>query len=163
VTRPWAARERPLHFILKNVGKMNSLKLNLKPLDKALTQLTKSWEVYTDISNSKLAEFLRAATIQAFEYTYELAFKIIKRYLAQTAANPNEIASMSFNDLIRSACEKNLLLNDLRVWLNYREKRNMTSHTYEEANAELVVSIVPDFIAEIKFLTQQLYERTQQT
>ncbi len=135
--------------------------LDLEPFEKAVHQLEKSWEFYHNESKAELKEQFRAATIQAFEYNYELAFKIIKRYLVRTATDVTEIDSMSFNELIRTACEKNLLLNDLRIWSDYREKRNMTTHTYEEANAELVVSIMPMFIEEIKYLLKELNERNQ--
>jgi len=62
------------------------MKLVLSPFEKALDQLRKS----LDFMNSPKAkedpalyEQFRGACIQAFEYSYELAVKMIRRQLAQ--------------------------------------------------------------------------------
>ena len=34
---------------------------------------------------------MRASAIQAFEFTYELSVRMIKRYLEQVSANPAEV------------------------------------------------------------------------
>jgi uncharacterized protein with HEPN domain len=66
---------------------------------------------------------------------------------------------MTFADLIRSANEQGLLLSDWTQWKTFREMRAKTSHTYEEAIALEVVSIIPAFILEAKALLQQLQTR----
>ncbi len=55
---------------------------------------------------------IRDGLIQRFEFTYELAHKTRKRYLEQTAANPAEIDTLAFQNLIRSANERSLLRGD---------------------------------------------------
>ena len=71
--------------------------LELTPLEKAVSQLKGSMDMY----NSELAEnmpytkqYFRSATIQAFEYTYELTFKMIKRHIVLSLGNPNEIENI---------------------------------------------------------------------
>ncbi|WP_292922576.1 hypothetical protein [Nitrosomonas sp.] len=44
--------------------------------------------------------------------TYELAHKMLKRYLEASAANPAEFDQADFHYLIRSANEQGLLLGD---------------------------------------------------
>jgi hypothetical protein len=56
-----------------------------------------------------LKEQFCAAVIHAFEYTYELAYKMIRRQLAQIVANPAELKEMSFMDLIRTGKEAGLV------------------------------------------------------
>ena len=65
---------------------------------------------------------------------------------------------MSFNEMIRTASQLNLLFSDLAKWTCYREMRNMISHTYDEKAALEVVSVVPDFYKEAVFLLQKLKE-----
>ena len=59
---------------------------------------------------------LRDGLIQRFEFTYEAAHKLLRRYLRATAANPSEFDDMAFADLIRSGNERGLLLGDWPVW-----------------------------------------------
>ncbi len=97
--------------------------------------------------------------IQRFEYSYELAHKMLKRFLEMTAANPQEIEQMSFPHLIRTGAEKGLLNSSWDHWSNYRTARNLTSHTYNETKAVEVCQIIPEFLHEAEFLLTQLQRR----
>ncbi|MDX1918390.1 MAG: nucleotidyltransferase substrate binding protein [Candidatus Caenarcaniphilales bacterium] len=59
--------------------------------EKAIGQLKESL-VHTNSHSARqdpgLARQFRAASIQAFEFTYELAYKTLKRYLEHTEPNP---------------------------------------------------------------------------
>ena len=67
-----------------------------------------------------------------------------------------DINQMSFNDMIRTANQMALLKSNLEIWSEFREMRNMTSHTYDETVALKVVSIIPNFYEEVKFLLNKL-------
>lgn len=139
--------------------------LDLTSLEKALFELSDALKYLNgDFARQDkgLRRHLRAGTIQAFEFTYELAVKFVRRYLEQTEASSEFIHSLAFPDLIRSANEKALLLNDVAVWKQYREKRNATSHTYDEAQAEKILTIIPVFIEEVQFLLNELKERQRE-
>ena len=53
--------------------------------------------------NSDLREQFRAAAVQAFEFTHELAFKMLKRQLEQMMADPTAVDQMAYMDIVRSA------------------------------------------------------------
>ena len=115
--------------------------------------------------NSELAEsvpdtkkYFRSATIQAFEYTYELAFKMIKRHVAMSLGNPKEIDEMTFNDLMRAAYGKNIVKSDVSVWCEYRKKRGITSHTYDEDKAQKVFKGAVSFLDEARYALSRLQE-----
>ena len=95
---------------------------------------------------------LRAAAIQAFEFTYELSWKMLKRYLTLSEPNPAEVETMSFSDLIRTGSDKGLLLSDLKQWNRYRQERGITSHTYDHAKAQEIFEKIPAFLKEAKYL-----------
>lgn len=97
---------------------------------------------------------IRDAVIQRFEYTYSLAIKMITRFINMQSAQP--IIEMTFNETIRTANKMGLLKSNLDKWTEYRQKRNMTSHTYDENVAKEVVSIIPEFKDEVEFLLNQL-------
>jgi len=66
---------------------------------------------------------------------------------------------MSFQDLIRSANERSLLLHDWLTWKTYRDTRARTSHTYDEAIAIEVVAGIPAFLEEARYLAMTLKNR----
>lgn len=103
--------------------------------------------------------FVRDACIQRFEYTYELAVKMIKRRLELDSAVPVEIDEMNFKDRIRLAGEKGLL-TDPNLWFQFREMRNITSHNYDLAKSEQIVQIFPDFEREISVLITEFKSRS---
>ena len=101
-------------------------------------------------------EQLRDGLIQRFEVTYRLSHKLLRLGLEAAAANPAEIDRMTFPTLIRTAFEQGLVASDWPAWRTWREMRNITSHTYDEAKARLVAAAIPDFLAEARELLQRL-------
>jgi len=86
---------------------------------------------------------------------------MLKRYLELDSANPAQFAQMTFADLIRTGNEQGVLASDWVVWKNFRETRSSTSHAYDEAIVLKVVSGIPDFLEEVKFLLHQLQLRSK--
>ena len=80
-------------------------------------------------------EELRDACIQRFEFTFELSWKMLKRRLEMDLPNAQEVDRMTWRTLIRVGAEQGLI-DDVDAWLIYRDKRNITSHTYDAAKAE---------------------------
>jgi len=138
--------------------------LDISPLGKAITQTEKSLKYCeSDFAKSdlQLAFQLRAGAIQAFEFTYELAIKTLKRYLEQTETTAANIDHMSFNALIRLGFERGLLKAELVGWKKFRDRRNITSHTYDEKKAQVVYETIPLFLIEAKFLHTEITKRQQ--
>ena len=73
-----------------------------------------------------------------------------------TAANPDEIDTLSFQDLIRLGSERQLLRSGWEKWSLYRKLLGTTSHTYDEAKAQEALKKIPEFYEEAHFLLQQL-------
>ena len=129
------------------------MSLDLTPLTKAIARLSEGLErLGRDADDTQLRDGL----IQRFEFTYDLAHKMIRRALEQAAANPDEIDRMSFPELIRTANEQGLIGSDWTAWRTWREMRNITSHTYDEAKAMLVVEGIPAFLTEAQEVARRL-------
>jgi nucleotidyltransferase substrate binding protein (TIGR01987 family) len=137
------------------------MQLNTVALEKAITQLKEALSYSTSplAEDEKLALHLRAAAIQAFEFTYELSLKMLKRYLTLTEPNPNIINEFSFNEFIRKGYEKGLLLSELTVWKEYRKNRGTTSHTYDEDKALEVFEQIPSFLKDAEYLLNELKKK----
>ena len=107
---------------------------SVKPLEKALSALHEAIERSKKEADD---EMLRDATIQRFEYSYELSWRLLKRRIEHDAATRSDIDSLSFKGLIREGAERGYISNP-ESWFKYRECRNLTSHTYNEINANIV-------------------------
>ena len=132
------------------------MELDLTPFNNALKKLIEGLERYElDTSDDQVRDGL----IQRFEFTYELAHKMIRRYLAESSANIESINELSFQGLIRTASDKKLIKGDWSDWSAYREMRGKTSHTYDESIAILVVEGIPAFIEEASHLQKVLTKK----
>ena len=63
--------------------------------------------------------------------------------------------------MIRLGYERGLLSCELREWKVFRENRNVTNHTYNEAKAEDVFATIPAFLNEACFLLRELKHRME--
>ena len=137
--------------------------IDYSPFEKAIAQLEKSMSFYNSEmaeESDDLKEQFRAAVIQAFEYTYELAYKMIRRQLEQIVPNPGELKEMNFMDLIRTGKEAGLI-REAPHYREFREKRNITSHTYDEDKAVEIMTIIDPFMQEMRFLLNELKKRNK--
>lgn len=121
-------------------------KLILTPFHKALNSLDKALALEKD-------EIVRDAAIQRFEYTYELAWKMIKRHLDW--AGNGEAGTLTRRDLFREAARTGLIA-DADLWFEYHQARNETSHTYEETAAEEVYESAKKFALDARALLNEL-------
>ncbi|MGO9328687.1 MAG: HI0074 family nucleotidyltransferase substrate-binding subunit [Steroidobacteraceae bacterium] len=127
-------------------------------LSAALTELAKNAELpFSPIAHDhpELIGTFRTAAIKSFEYAYELSIRLIRRRLEIMAATAAEIEQMEFKTLMRTAAERGLI-DDPLPWLLFREKRNITSHTYDETKSLDVLAVIPQFIERAKFLLDHI-------
>ena len=136
----------------------NNAVFDFSALRRAVSSLEEALTTYQQDTDNL---FVRDACIQRFEYTYELAAKMLKRYLEYSEAVPEQVDHMAFPTLIRTACEQGLLLNSWDQWSVYRSSRNLTSHTYNETNALKVCDVMPLFLEEMAYLLAQLSSRLE--
>ena len=140
------------------------MSLDYTPFKNAIAQLEKSLAYAhgpAALADAGLREQLRNSVIQCFEFTYELSWKMLKRYLEATEASPADLDLGTFQNLIRLGNERGLLRSDWHTWKAYRQARTDSSRTYDAAKAEAVFAIAPDFLLEAKSLLQTLTDRSR--
>lgn len=102
---------------------------------KALKKLSEAVKyIQEDIKDEKdevLDEIIKEGLIQRFEYTYEMAWNVMKDY----AAYQGNIDIAGSRDAIRYAFSANLITNGDK-WMDMIKSRIKTSHTYNEATAD---------------------------
>jgi len=101
-------------------------------------------------------DVVRDAAIQRFEYTYEIAWKMIRRHLK--SLDVTEVDSMSRRELFREAARVGLI-PDPELWFDYHDARNRTSHVYNESVADEVYSAATQFAPDARRLLDELEAR----
>jgi nucleotidyltransferase substrate binding protein (TIGR01987 family) len=104
---------------------------------------------------------LRDGLIQRFEFTYELSHKTLRRYLQERSPSSEEVARMSFAELIRAGTAQGLLRAEWPAWRHFRDIRTRTTHTYDAETAAVVVAEIPSFLEEVEYLCVQLRHRQE--
>ena len=131
--------------------------LELSSLKKAIDSLGESLKWYHDSTSNVPSEILRDSVIQRFEYTYELCWKTMKRWLEINLGSAY-IDGISRKELFRHAAEHHLIEDPLR-WFTYHEARNQTSHIYDEAVAKDVFGVVGKFIEDVRYFYTEIMKR----
>lgn len=113
----------------------------------------KSYLLLEKYANQKIStELERAGIIQFFEMTFELAWKVLKDYLEAEGfivKSPRETIKQAFQIE---------LIEEGHIWLDALAKRNLTTHTYDDALADqLVITIKEQYLPELKKLYEKLY------
>ena len=90
------------------------------------------------------------ATIQRFEFTFELAWKFLKDYFLEQGIQlnyPKEVIKEAFAVGI---------VNDENIWVKMLSDRNMTSHTYDEKLADEIYMRIKSYVPELKTLLKNV-------
>lgn len=132
--------------------------LDLTSFTKAIATLGEALSAYQKEPQNA---FIRDACIQRFEYSYELTHKMLRRYLEMTEPTTILINDLSFPSLIRLGYARGLLGTEWVVWKDFRDARNITSHTYDEGKALEVLTVIPEFLTEAKRLALTIQKRQE--
>jgi len=108
-------------------------------------------ETINCVQQEGLNKIYTMALIQAFEISFELAWKTMKDYLefdGIKTTTPREVIKSAFS---------NEVIADGQVWIDMLEARNKTSHTYQEPLArqlanDIMEAYMPLFTMLEKFL-----------
>ncbi|HAF00051.1 MAG TPA: nucleotidyltransferase [Methylophilaceae bacterium] len=122
----------------------------LNNYEKALESLTAAVELSKTRS---LSDLEKQGLIQAFEFTHELAWNVMKDYF--TYQGTQDITGS--RDATREAYNKGLV-QDGEGWMAMIQSRNKTSHTYNQAVAnEIVEAITQTYFMLFKELLHKLF------
>lgn len=108
-----------------------------------ITPLIKATQTLQEALKQAKTQLERDGAIQRFEFTYELLWKTLKRILAVKGVHENNP-----HDVFRTAA-KNGLIDNPRFWFETVRKRNLVTHTYNQARADEIFNFLPEFEAEL--------------
>lgn len=136
--------------------------LDLSSLKKAMDSFERILNVAC--SDQKMAvleddqrDAIRAGVIQSFEFTYELCWKFMKRWLGGNLGNAR-VEGVTRRELFRLGAEHQLI-NDVDDWMEYHDARNETAHTYDEVKAEDVFQVAKRFLPDAQKFRKNLEKK----
>lgn len=119
------------------------LKAQLFQLEQAISRLSETLSLQP-------TQIHQDATIQRFEFTFELAWKIMRSF-----AYEKGIEVVSPKDSIRTAGQLGLI-EDIESWFDFLDARNNSSHIYNEKMATEVYEQTKKFLPEVEKLRQKI-------
>lgn len=115
-----------------------------------LSRILKAKEVFERFRTNMFDDRDKAGAVQAFEFSYEISWKLMKRVLESRGL---EVGSPK-DTFRKAALEK--LIDDPEIWFDFLKKKNLTTHTYNEENLDVILSIFDNFSKEMGKLIERI-------
>jgi nucleotidyltransferase substrate binding protein (TIGR01987 family) len=122
----------------------------LHNFSKALERFSEAIEMREEINTQGFSDIYLDLAVKRFEFTYEMSWKAVKRYLDFTGiecSNPR-------------ACYKEAyvqkLIEDEKIWLDMIEQRNLSSHIYDETEIVEILEKIADYRQAFEWLRNML-------
>lgn len=135
------------------IQRLSNYQKALAKLEEAVNALANNpiMEVY-------IRDLMQEGLIQRFEFTQELAWKVMKDY----AEYQGYTDIKGSRDAMRKALQMNLISDD--AWLRTIVDRNVTSHTYDEEEvAEIVDNVMTKYFLIFKEFEKKMSELKNET
>ena len=129
--------------------------IRLEELGRAAERLQESLEAYGREPQNLM---YRDSVIKRFEFTFEIAQSVLRRFVSAYSTHLKDREHITYPTLIRTASQDGVLREGYDLWHRFRDARNRSSHTYNEEQAVAVLQVVPEFLAEVRFLYARLDE-----
>lgn len=130
--------------------------IDISNLKSALQILKSSIETLEQNHTCTFSDMLEDACIKRFEYTLEIARKLMKKILKKIYGKSEE--ELTVNNVFRFM-QGYKLIDNWENWREYYEKRNSTAHEYNLQKSRKLVEIIPLFIQDTDVLVKNLEEK----
>ena len=132
------------------------MSIDIYNLKSALETLKSSMQTLEENSACDFVDMLEDSCIKRFEYTLEIARKLMKKVLKKTYGLPEE--ELTVNNTFRLMQGYSFIQN-WENWKDYNEKRNNTAHEYDLNKSRKLIEIIPQFIKDTEFLINKFEEK----
>lgn len=119
--------------------------MNSDKLEKSLMNLNKAVKRFAEALQETESSIVMDATIQRFEFTYELLWKTLKIFLEDI----HGIRAVSPRLVFKEAYALSVIEQE-DIFLEMMQSRNLLSHTYNEEQAAKIYRKCPLYLSAIK-------------
>lgn len=105
----------------------------------ALNKFISALNMENEIKEEGFGDIYLDLTIKRFEFTYEMCWKTLKRYLEFLGFEPKSPRA-TFKEAYAQG-----IIKDENIWLEMIEQRNLSSHIYDEYEMSEIVSKADDY------------------
>lgn len=116
--------------------------MNSEKLDKNLTNFKKALNRFKEVLQEPESAIIMDATIQRFEFSYELMWKTLKNFLEDI----HGIRVVSPRQVFKEAYRLSLIEQE-DLFLEMIHSRNLLSHTYNEELAKDIYKKCPSYLS----------------
>lgn len=129
---------------------MENIELDIESLRSANESLVKAYNIYKQGSdNPDYCDIFADSCVKRFEYTFESAWKVMKKYFKLQYSKTEE--ELTMNNIFRFMESYGFTSSWLK-WKEYYATRNNTAHEYNIQKSRKLIDIIPEFLEEISFL-----------
>jgi nucleotidyltransferase substrate binding protein (TIGR01987 family) len=120
-----------------------------------LEQALKKWKQVLDMPFSDVS---RDASIQRYEFSFELLWKVVKKYLKEIEGFECNSPKSCFRE-IRMTLE--LSDSDIETCISMTEDRNLSVHTYSEEMANDLYVKLPEYARVAELILKKIKEKAK--
>ncbi len=128
----------------------------MEKLKRKIEETKRALKTLEEILNEPYSVIVRDATIQRFEYTFEVFWKTIREYLREHEG----IVRNSPKSCFREAMNVGLMDEEQTIkCLEMTDDRNLTSHTYIEEVAERIYGKIKEYYSLMTAIVNLISEK----
>ena len=131
---------------------------SLKKAVSALKRAVNSANENLSAANPDLRDTIKAGVVQNFEVSYEQCWKFMQRWIRENRTPEEADPSRTRKELFRMAARYELIPDPL-PWFEFGEARNLTTHTYDAAQAGVAYGEARRFLPHAEEFLKRMEER----
>ena len=132
---------------------MNKSELDISILKNCIDSLKNCTVDYKNAVDETTKEYIADACVKRFEYTVETSWKMMKKYLKLEYGKEDK--ELTMNNIFR-LMEGYGFIKSWEDWRNYYDRRNDTSHEYNQEKAQEIFNWIDELVNDSSFLYEQL-------
>ena len=141
--------KNPHRHILNNMDEDLRWKQRFQNYKLALATVKSAVEL---AASRELSDLEKQGMIQGFEFTFEMAWNVMKDYLEEEGIN----GIIGSKGAVRHAFNKGLI-EDGQVWMDMIKDRNLAAHSYDEKTAQdITTAIVNTYYAQLNAFADKI-------
>ncbi|HAS00223.1 MAG: Nucleotidyltransferase substrate binding protein, HI0074 family [Candidatus Moranbacteria bacterium GW2011_GWC2_37_73] len=127
-------------------------------LEEKHTQLEQALKKWKQVLDMPFSDINRDASIQRYEFSFELLWKVVKKYLKEIEGFECNSPKSCFRE-IRMTLDLNE--SDIEICISMTEDRNLSVHTYSEEMANNLYAKLPEYARVSKLIAKKIKEKAK--